>query len=69
MWFLPVESGGWFSRPTQPIKPVKRYMGVSMLTLTPAIIQELRQRYGGEFADIDRGVLIHRVTVGSPAYE
>ena len=38
-----------------------------MLTLTPSIAAELRNRMS-QFADIDTGVFVHKVLVGSPAY-
>lgn len=44
----------------------RRYIGVMMLTLTPSIIAELKMR-DPFFPDVTRGILIHRVTMGSPA--
>ncbi|XP_043919910.1 serine protease HTRA2, mitochondrial [Protopterus annectens] len=46
----------------------RRYIGVMMLTLTPSILEELKLR-NPNFPDISYGVLIHRVIVGSPAYQ
>lgn len=71
MLFCYEASSGWFSKSSvaKQQAPVKRYMGISMLTLTPSIIQELKMRHGAKFADVDAGVLVHRVTVGSPAHE
>ncbi|XP_061599070.1 serine protease HTRA2, mitochondrial-like [Cololabis saira] len=43
-----------------------RYIGVMMLTLTQSIIAELQLR-DPSFPKVTHGVLIHRVTVGSPA--
>ncbi|KAM6912255.1 serine protease HTRA2, mitochondrial [Xenentodon cancila] len=43
-----------------------RYIGVMMLTLTPSIIAELQLR-DPSFPKVTHGILIHRVTVGSPA--
>ncbi|KAK7139948.1 hypothetical protein R3I94_012542 [Phoxinus phoxinus] len=44
----------------------RRYIGVTMLTLTPSIIEELKMR-DASFPDVSHGVLIHRVIIGSPA--
>ncbi|XP_067336869.1 serine protease HTRA2, mitochondrial-like isoform X2 [Channa argus] len=44
----------------------RRYIGVMMLTLTPSIIAELKLR-DPLFPDVTHGILIHRVTMGSPA--
>ena len=44
-----------------------RYIGVSMLTLTPEIIQQFRSREP-DFPDVNNGILIWTVVVGSPAY-
>lgn len=46
----------------------RRYMGITMLTLTPDIIFELQQRYGNIPVSVTHGVLIWKVMVGSPAY-
>lgn len=46
----------------------RRYIGVMMLTLTPSILEELKLR-NPNFPDVAYGVLIHRVIVGSPAYQ
>jgi HtrA serine peptidase 2 len=55
------ESKGWFG------VPVRRYIGVTMLSLTPEIVAEMRMRQSN-FPDVDYGVLVYRVIVGSPAY-
>lgn len=47
----------------------RRYMGITMLTLTDDILTELRQRSHTVPVDIKRGVLIWKVIVGSPAYK
>lgn len=44
-----------------------RYIGVSMLTLTPDIIQQFRSREP-DFPDVKNGILIWTVVVGSPAH-
>ncbi|XP_064600409.1 serine protease HTRA2, mitochondrial-like [Liolophura sinensis] len=61
-----VESKGWFGSPSHrsPTKP--RYIGITMLTLTPAILVELRQRMG-DFPNVTHGVLVHKVGLDSPA--
>lgn len=45
----------------------KRYMGITMLSLTPDIINELKQR-GSMIPDkIQHGILVWKVIPGSPA--
>lgn len=46
---------------------VKRYMGITMLTLTDDILRELRQRSSTVPDDIKQGVLVWKVIIGSPA--
>lgn len=46
----------------------KRYMGITMLTLTDDLLQELRIRNNNVAPDVKHGVLIWRVIVGSPAH-
>lgn len=46
---------------------VKRYMGITMLTLTDEILRELRQRSSTVPDDIKHGVLVWKVIIGSPA--
>ncbi|XP_049712799.1 serine protease HTRA2, mitochondrial isoform X1 [Elephas maximus indicus] len=45
----------------------RRYIGVMMLTLTPSILAELQLREPN-FPDVQHGVLIHKVILGSPAH-
>ncbi|XP_013785605.1 serine protease HTRA2, mitochondrial-like isoform X2 [Limulus polyphemus] len=45
----------------------KYYIGITMLTLTPSIILELLQR-NPEFPQVQSGVLVWKVVVGSPAH-
>lgn len=45
-----------------------RYMGVTMLSLTPNLLFELQQRLEGVPQSIRHGVLICKVIVGSPAH-
>ncbi len=44
-------------------------MGITMLTLTPDIIMELKTRHEGFFPELDHGVLVHKIILGSPAYK
>ncbi|XP_023247480.1 serine protease HTRA2, mitochondrial [Copidosoma floridanum] len=46
----------------------RRYLGITMLTLTPDIISDMQQQGGHVPALIRHGVLIWRVMFGSPAY-
>ncbi|XP_055316988.1 serine protease HTRA2, mitochondrial [Sitodiplosis mosellana] len=48
--------------------PARRYMGITMLTLTDDILTELRQRSHTVPVDVKSGVLIWKVIIGSPAY-
>lgn len=48
--------------------PQRRYMGITMLTLTPNIIAELKQR-GTQIPDnVLNGILVWKVILGSPAH-
>ncbi|CAG0913725.1 unnamed protein product [Notodromas monacha] len=47
----------------------RRYMGITMLTLNPGLISEMQQKGGPEICpNINHGVLVWRVVVGSPAH-
>ncbi|CAH0547927.1 unnamed protein product [Brassicogethes aeneus] len=46
----------------------KLYMGITMLTLTPEILHELQQRNHLVPQDIQSGVLVWKVIIGSPAH-
>jgi HtrA serine peptidase 2 len=46
----------------------RRYMGITMLTLTPQIIHELQARNHQLPVDVTHGVLVWKVVIGSPAY-
>jgi HtrA serine peptidase 2 len=48
--------------------PTRRYMGITMLTLTPQILHELQQRNQYVPPDIKSGVLVWKVILGSPAH-
>ncbi|XP_043554664.1 serine protease HTRA3 [Chiloscyllium plagiosum] len=45
----------------------KRFIGVRMLTITPALIEELKQR-NPDFPDINAGIYVHEVIPDSPAF-
>ena len=53
---------------TQNLLPVRRYMGITMLTLTDDILRELRQRSHAIPDNIKHGVLVWKVILGSPAH-
>jgi hypothetical protein len=46
----------------------RRYMGITMLTLTPQLIHELQARNHELPVDVAYGVLVWKVVIGSPAY-
>jgi len=46
----------------------RRYMGITMLSLTPPIIRELQARKQYVPRDVTHGVLVWKVVVGSPAH-
>ncbi|KAJ8967078.1 hypothetical protein NQ317_018660 [Molorchus minor] len=48
--------------------PKRLYMGITMLTLTPQIIHELQQRNHIIPRDVQGGVLVWKVILGSPAH-
>ncbi|MPC09454.1 Serine protease HTRA2, mitochondrial [Portunus trituberculatus] len=50
----------------------RRYLGITMLTLTPSIMQELQSRGNmtNRFPpDLTHGILVWKIVVGSPAYQ
>lgn len=49
-------------------RPTKRYMGITMLTVTPQILHELHQRNQYVAPDVKSGVLVWKVILGSPAH-
>ncbi|XP_006814929.1 serine protease HTRA2, mitochondrial-like, partial [Saccoglossus kowalevskii] len=49
------------------LTPPRKYIGITMLTLTPSIIYELDQRMT-DFPVVKSGVFVHSVTVGSPSH-
>ncbi|XP_046558252.1 serine protease HTRA2, mitochondrial-like [Haliotis rubra] len=59
------KSRGWFG--TGSSAKARRFMGITMLTLTPSILLELKER-SADFPDVQHGVFVHKVTLGSPAY-
>lgn len=48
--------------------PVRRYMGITMLTLSDDILRELRQRSLAVPDEVKHGVLVWKVIIGSPAH-
>ncbi|CAH0597774.1 unnamed protein product [Chrysodeixis includens] len=46
----------------------RRYLGITMLSLTPNILMELRMRNPEMPSDIEHGILVWKVIIGSPAY-
>ncbi|OWR46804.1 high temperature requirement protein A2, partial [Danaus plexippus plexippus] len=51
---------------TPPVS--RRYLGITMLSLTPNILMELRMRNPEMPTDIQHGILVWKVIIGSPAY-
>ncbi|XP_041370606.1 serine protease HTRA2, mitochondrial-like [Gigantopelta aegis] len=56
----------WFGRVSSPKK--QRYIGITILSLTPSIIRELQKRIPDFPEDIEHGVFVDRIIIGSPAY-
>lgn len=61
----------FFGSKTNPVsdmgESVKRgYIGITMMTLSPPILNDLRQR-AVDFPDVKHGVLVYRIVIGSPA--
>lgn len=48
--------------------PPRRYMGITMITLTPSILHELKDRKHSIPNDIEFGILVWKVIIGSPAH-
>lgn len=48
--------------------PVRRYMGITMLSLTPNILAELKQRGSPIPDNVQNGILVWKVIMGSPAH-
>lgn len=44
----------------------RHYIGITMLTLIPSILLTLKQRLP-DFPNVDNGIFIHKVVMGSPA--
>ncbi|XP_071476232.1 serine protease HTRA2, mitochondrial-like [Diadema antillarum] len=66
--------GGWLSRFKSPTSGAttatgskQGYIGITMLSLTPALILDLKQR-ASDFPNITHGVLVYQITIGSPAH-
>ncbi|XP_055384791.1 serine protease HTRA2, mitochondrial [Condylostylus longicornis] len=52
-----------------PGGPIRRYVGITMLTLTNEILTELKHRSDTVPENITHGVLVWKVIVGSPAHQ
>uniref|UniRef100_A0A1B0CSJ1 Serine protease HTRA2, mitochondrial n=1 Tax=Lutzomyia longipalpis TaxID=7200 RepID=A0A1B0CSJ1_LUTLO len=52
----------------QATPPPRRYMGITMISITPDILQELRHRSHPVPNHITNGVLVWKVILGSPAH-
>lgn len=50
------------------IGSVRRYMGITMLTLSDDILRELRERSHFVSEEVKSGVLVWKVILGSPAH-
>ncbi|XP_028158310.1 uncharacterized protein LOC114351337 [Ostrinia furnacalis] len=55
-------------RTTKSPQVSRRYLGITMLSLTPNILMELRMRNPEMPSDIEHGILVWKVIIGSPAY-
>ncbi|KAI5631235.1 trypsin-like peptidase domain-containing protein [Phthorimaea operculella] len=55
-------------RKTKSPQVSRRYLGITMLSLTPTILMELRMRNPEMPTDIEHGILVWKVIIGSPAY-
>ncbi|KAJ0170978.1 hypothetical protein K1T71_013750 [Dendrolimus kikuchii] len=55
-------------RKTKSPQVSKRYLGITMLSLTPNILMELRMRNPEMPTNIEHGILVWKVIIGSPAY-
>lgn len=53
---------------TEPAVPKRKYMGITMLSLTDDIIRELKQRGSNLPENITHGILVWKVVQGSPAH-
>lgn len=68
-----LKKAGKMEQPSQSssLSPARKYIGVTMLTLYPRLIMELKIRGSMDkpFPDVDHGVLLHKIIVGSPAWK
>ncbi|XP_054156939.1 serine protease HTRA2, mitochondrial-like [Oppia nitens] len=68
-----IERANRFTRKTQTAKNEEklskrnRFIGLTMLSLTPTLIEELRTREP-DFPDVSTGILVWKVVMGSPAH-
>ena len=62
------KTGNYSKKGQKTLGPYQQwYIGISMLTLTPPILEEL-QRRNPNYSEITKGVLVARVNYGSPAH-
>jgi len=59
-----VKNGGFFRKAK---RNEKFYIGITMLTLSPEIIEELKRRNPNFFENVEGGVLVTKVNRGSPS--
>lgn len=50
-----------------PVPKLKKYLGLTMITLTPAMVENLQAR-DRDFPNVRHGVLVYRIVLGSPAH-
>ncbi|GBN31408.1 Serine protease HTRA2, mitochondrial [Araneus ventricosus] len=58
--------GSW--NPFKGSDKKQKYLGITMLTLTPTVIQELQER-NPDFPNVSHGVMVWRVMLNSPSFE
>ncbi|XP_072029697.1 serine protease HTRA2, mitochondrial-like [Amphiura filiformis] len=63
---------GWFGGGSKKIptpgEPKRGYIGITMLSLTPPLLRDLKSRMA-DFPEVSHGVLVYRMTIGSPAQQ
>lgn len=52
----------------EPLPKTRRFVGITMVTLTDDMLKELRQPNFSMPADLKNGVLVWRIFLGSPAH-
>lgn len=59
-----IKNGGYFRKAK---RNEKFYIGITMMTLSPEIVDELQRRNPSWFGEVKGGVLVTKVTLGSPS--